>query len=219
MRGEDASRGDSDFHYGLMRGRILEKILSEKERCALYDFFRDGLLDRIEAESGLALEQSHDQMRNRAANAWIFRLNSLGIVAPVIHPIWEDWWKVDQPGKAACAVMYASGLVYLAGENPIYGAWTRDRGGGGPYLTEIDSSLFDWPWLTENLSFLRGTLSVDYVTGKLDQAANALAGHPGASMAQRVADDAKSKSDVIEIRIGDLLDNLARLHLSKDQWK
>lgn len=219
MRSEDASLGDSDFHYGLMRGKVLEKMLSERERRALYNFFRDGFLDRIETESGLALEHSHDPLCNRAANAWIFRLNSLGIVAPVIQPIWEEWWQVDHPGKAACAVMYASGLTYLKGENPIFGTWTRDRGGGGPYLTEFDGSLFDWSWLTENLCFLRETLSVDYVIRKLAQAAEALSNRPGASVARQVAEDAPSKRDVIELRIGDLLDNLGRVHLSKDLWE
>jgi hypothetical protein len=45
MRNESAECGDADFHRGLMRGRIAEKMLSEKERRSLHDFFRDGFLD------------------------------------------------------------------------------------------------------------------------------------------------------------------------------
>ena len=55
MRNEAPSLGDSDFHYSLMRGQILENMLSESERQSLYDFFRDGFLDRIEAERGFRL--------------------------------------------------------------------------------------------------------------------------------------------------------------------
>jgi hypothetical protein len=221
MKNEDASCGDADFHYGLMRGQIFQKMLSENERCSVYDFLRDGFLDRIEAERGFVYDQSRDPMisSGKSANAWIFRFNSLGIVAPVIPQIWETWWTLDHPGKAVCAVMYASGLVYLKGENPIYGVWTCKYGGGGPYLTEIDGSLFDWSWRTDNLSFLRRTLSVDYVTQKLDQAARTLADCPEAVLARRVADDAKTKTDVIEIRIDNLLKNLARLQLEKDHWE
>jgi len=221
MRNEGASRGDSDFHYALMRGQILEKMLSESERRSLYDFFRDGFLDRIEAERGFAYEQSRVPMisSGKSANAWIFRFNSLGIVAPVIRQIWESWWTLDHPGKAVCAVMYASGLVYLKGENPIYGVWTPEYGGGGPYLTEIDSPLFDWTWRTDNLSFLRETLSAGYVTQKLDEAAGTLSDCPEAVLARRVADDAKTRKDVIEIRIDDLLENLARVQLGKDRWE
>jgi len=214
MRNEDASRGDSDFHYALMRGQIPEKMLSESKQRSLYDFFRDGFLDRIEAQRGFAYQPS-----GKSANAWIFRFNSLGIVAPVIQQIWEAWWTLDHPGKAVCAVMYASGLVYLKGENPIYGVWTPEYGGGGPYLTEIDSPIFDWTWRTDNLSFLRGTLSVEYVTQKLDQAARTLSDCPEMILARRVADDAKVRKDVIEFRIDDLLENLARVQLSKDRWE
>ena len=221
MRNEDASCGDSDLHYSLMRGQILEKMLSESERQSLYDFFRDGFLDRIESERGFAYEQSRDPMisSGKSANSWIFRFNSLGIVAPVIPQIWEAWWTLDHPGKAVCAVMYASGLVYLKSENPIYGVWTPWYGGGGPYLTEIDSPLFDWTWRTDNLSFLRETLSVDYVTQKLDEAASTLSDCHEAVLARRVADDARTRKDVIEIRIDDVLENLARVELGKDRWE
>jgi hypothetical protein len=220
MRDDPASRGDSDFHYSLMRGQITEKMLSEDECCSLYEFFCDGVLDRIEAQHGFAIEQTRASRSSSstAKNAWIYRLNTLGIVAPVVRPIWEPWWTLDHPGKAICAIMYASGLVYLKGENPIYGAWTPERGGGGPYLTEIDSPLFDWTWRAENLSFLKSTLSVEYIVNKLDQAANQLAAHPELPLARQVADDAKGRKEVIEIRISDLLDNLARADLSKDHW-
>jgi hypothetical protein len=221
MRNESAAQGDGDFHYALMRGQVLEKMLSENERQSVYDFFRDGFLDRLESERGFVYHQSHDEMisSGSSANAWIFRLNSLGIVAPVIQPIWEAWWRLDHPGKAVCAVMYSSGLVYMRGENPIYGTWTPQYGGGGPYLTELDSSIFDWAWRDDNLAFLRGLLSVDYVLAKLDQAAATLSDCPEAALARRVANDVKTRTDVLEIRIGDLQENLSRLQLAKDRWE
>jgi hypothetical protein len=221
MRNEEASCGDGDFHYALMRGQTLEKMMSESERHALCDFFRDGFLDRLEAERGFIYDQSRDPMisSGKSANAWIFRFNTLGIVAPVIQQIWEAWWVLDHSGKAVCAVMYASGLVYLKGENPIYGVWTPEYGGGGPYLTELDSSIFDWAWRDDNLAFLRRTLSVDYVIQKLDQAANKLSDCPECTLARRVDDDAKRRRDVIQIRIDDLLENLSRVQLAKDRWE
>jgi hypothetical protein len=47
MRNEQASSGDTEFHYALMRGQIIDRMLPESERLSLYDFFRDGFLDRI----------------------------------------------------------------------------------------------------------------------------------------------------------------------------
>ncbi|MBY0504607.1 MAG: hypothetical protein K2X03_11905 [Bryobacteraceae bacterium] len=221
MRNESAAQGDADFHHGLMRGKVLEKILSETERKAVYDFFRDGLLDRIESERGFFYHPSGNRMisSGQSSDAWIGRLNSLGIVAPVIQPVWDAWWRLDHPGKAVCAVMYSSGLVYLSNENPIYSAWTPESGGGGPYLTELDSSIFDWAWREDNLAFLRRTLTVDYVIQKLHQAAEALSAEPEGPLARRVSDDAKTRRDLIELRIDDLQENLSRLDFEKDRWE
>jgi hypothetical protein len=221
MRNESAAYGDSDFHYSLMQGRILDRMLTENERQRLYDLFRDGMLDRIEAERGFVCSESQDLIGTRAkyADAWIFRLNTLGIVAPVIQRIWEPWWRLDHSGKAVGAITYASGLVYLAEENPIFGAWrAAGRGRGGPFLAEIDSSIFDWAWRGDNLAFLREALSVDYVIAKLDQAATILSASPEAALAQRVARDSQTRRDIIEIRIGDLLENLSRVQLTKQRW-
>jgi hypothetical protein len=214
MRGESAERGDSDFHYALIHGQICEKMLSPREQRALLEFFCDGFLDRIEVERGFLYDPG-----GKRANAWIYRFNSLGIVAPVIRQIWEAWWRLDHPGKAVCAVMYASGLVYLKGENPIYGVWTPEGGGGGPYLDESDSAIHDRAWQDDNLAFLRKTLSVDYIIQKLDQAARTLSGCPEAEMASRIANDAKTRTDVITIRIDDLLENLSRVRLGRGFWE
>ena len=115
--------------------------------------------------------------------------------------------------------MYASGLVYLKGENPIYGVWTPEYGGGGPYLTEIDSSIFHCAWRNDNLAFLKATLSVDYLLCKLDEAAKRLSACVEGAVAHRVAEFARTRTDVIEIRIGDLLGNLSRLDREKDHWE
>lgn len=215
MRNSSAECGDAEFHYGLVHGDVVDRMLSKPEERNLNDFFRDGFLDRIELERGFVYD-TYDLRENqlisdgRSANRWIFRFNSLGMVAPVIQKIWEEWWSLDHPGKAVSATMYASGLVYWAGENPIYQVWTPERGGGGPYLAEDDCCIFDRGWRDDNRVFMASTLSVSYVLQKLDQAADVLSACPERDLSRRVADDAKNRQDIIEIRISDLLDNLAK---------
>jgi hypothetical protein len=187
------------FHYALVQGQILEEMLSPRERESLLEFFRDGFLDRIEKERDFARD------RGSKANAWIFRFNELCSAVPVIPRIWESWWTLDHPGKAVSAVMYSSGLVYLPGENPIFGAWTEDHGPGGPYL----DSTFGRAWGSDNLTFLRTTLSVRYILEKLEQAAAALQDNGDAKMARQVAKDAKIQTNVIEMRITELIDALS----------
>ncbi len=58
-----------------------------------------------------------------------------------------------------------------------------------------------------------------YVLTKLDQAADALTESPEAEMARKVALDANSRTDIVEIRIGDVIENLGRLDMQKDRWE
>jgi hypothetical protein len=219
MRNDSAERGDSDFHYAIMRGNFIQKLLTNFEKTKLYNYFCDGLIDRIEAQTSFKHDPSMGKGAWRGQNSWIYRFNTLGIVAPVTQQIWENWWKLDHPGKAFCAVMYFSGLMYLNGENPIYDAWTRDKGGGGPYLTEIDASIFDWAWREDNHRYLRNTLSVEYVLQKLEQAADMFHNPEDLKIVTQIISDAKARTDIIEIRIGDLIENLAKLQLAKDRWE
>ena len=41
MGNRSAAAGDAEFHYGLMQGNVLEKMLSENERQSVNDFFTD----------------------------------------------------------------------------------------------------------------------------------------------------------------------------------
>lgn len=213
LRNESAERGDADFHRALIVGAIADKMMSPEERKRLFAFFVDGMLDRIDAERDFAYERP-----GAASQAWIGRFNALGIVAPVIPEIWTSWWALASCGQAIAAIRYASGLVYLKGENPIYLPWTPAEGGGGPYLTESDASIFDEAWLASNLSFLSGTLTSDYVVERVAAAAAALSGSPEEEMARRVAEDAKARTDVVTLRIDDLVANLARTKLAQERW-
>lgn len=189
MQDKAAASGQADFHFALVEGEICERMLSAQERTAFNDFLVDGLLDRVEAASGI----------HYPAPGWIARFNSVGLVAPVIRPIWEDWWLLNNPGKAASAVQYASSLVYGLEENPLHGV----------SLTSNDSWISSRAWRNDNLTFLREVLSVDYLCTRLDQAAAALSWHPEAELARRIGADARTRSDTVPARIEALLANLA----------
>ncbi len=218
MRNESTERGDSDFQYAIMRGNFVEKLLSDSEKVRLYNFFHDGFIDRIESQTKLRPKETTGEGALPEQHAWIRRFNTLGIIAPVIQRVWESWWALDHLGKAYCVVMYASGLIYMNGENPIYGAWTRDKGGGGPYLTETDAPIFDWAWREDNLGFLRDVLSADYIFHKLEQAAQMFQNPEDVKIAAQVKNDAKARKDIVATRINDLIEGLAKLALAKGRW-
>ena len=205
-----------EFTFALARSEVMIKLMTDKERTRLNAFFIDGLLDRVDLERGFG--KSH---QDRSAHATIGRFNTLGLIAPIIPEIWRAWWAMTTPGQAVSAINYASGLIYLKGENPLFAAWTPEKGGGGPYLTEWDASIFDRAWLPANHAFLGQTLTPEYLIERLAAAAKRLKDEPEAAMARRIADDAAGRRDVIEIRIEDVLRNLAKVQLEHDwaDWR
>ncbi len=213
LENKPAQCGDAEFHAALIRGNFLTKMMSAEERRRLLDLFVDGLLDRLDLERDFVFERP-----GAASQAWIWRFNSLGIVAPIIPDLWRSWWAFDGHGQAVSAIKYVSGLIYLRDENPIYLPWTPDEGGGGPCLISSDASIYDRGWLQSNLSFLQETLTSGYVIERALAAASKLRDSPEAAMARRVAEDGKARADMIALRIDDLAANLARTEPGKDRW-
>lgn len=212
---------ESDFHSGLLRSNALTKLLSESERERLCIFFVDGFLDRLDAERGF------DVASQRASHTWIGRFNTLGIIAPIVPAIWQSWWMLDTPGKAICAFRYASGLIYFPGENPLYPPWTAKEGGGGPYLTASDASIFDHAWREENVAYLRRTLSHAFLVERLSQAEEKLRGNASleeevrrgnleSDVLQRILVDVRERGDIVAERIGFMLSELPKLSLDLD---
>ena len=191
-----------EFHRALIRRNILDRMLVASERERLCAFLADGFLDRVELERGF----TYDRHRS---NNWIYRFNSIGPIAPVISRIWDDWWSMNSPGKAVCALKYASGLIYWDGENPIYTPWTPTEGGGGPYLTERDGAVTETAWLQPNVTFLRSKLTPAYVIERMEAAEAVLRPEPEHAMAKRLSEDARNRMEVIELQIHEVINDLA----------
>ncbi len=213
MNNQPCSHGDSEFHYGLYRGNVLEKMVAPQQRQAIYHFLSDSFLERLNSERGFV----YAGMRT-PAYAWICRFNSLGIVMPQIDWIWDAWWSLDTPGRAVAALQYCSDLMYLEGENPLFPAWTKEQGGGGPYIWANDSHLYDVGWLPCNLDFLRTTLTLDFVDSKLCQAANRLSDQPEAERARQMLNDFSAASELVELRVTELPELLSRVPSPVEGW-
>jgi hypothetical protein len=199
MRNEACSHGDSEFHRSLVGGRIFERMLDAAQREQVFEFFRDSLLVRLDAEREFRYSGSRTP-----AYGWMHRLNSLALVMPRIEMVWTPWWNLETHSRAICALQYASGFIYFTGENPLFAMWTPEQGGGGPYLWESDSHLIDGPWLPENIEFFRSTVTPDYVIAKVQEAARRLAGTPQAETAERIAADAAENRSLVESRVAEL---------------
>ena len=214
IRSASAEAGSAEFHHALHRGQILWLMLTPHQRDRTFDVFIDGMMDRIDLEDG-----SWFGRRCKCSHSIVARFNSLGYIAPITASLLGQWGSLDRHGKSVAAVMYASGLVYFEGENPIYPKHTCEEGGGGPYLTESDSTILDAPWLPENLEALQQTLSAGFIVDSLAVAASNLRDHAVAGVAARIAADAAERQELIELRLSELVGDLARPALQHELWR
>lgn len=196
MNNEACSHGDSEFHYGVHHGKVFEKMLSSpQQRAKVFEFMRDCFLERLDHERGFDCEGG-----KAMAHGWIYRFNSIGLVLPKINEIWEAWWTLDTSGKAVAALEYCSGLMYLEGSNPLFGPYTQENGGGGPYLWENDSHISHTGWMQENTDFLAATLTPDFVNKAIPSAVQRLKGEPEWEKAKSVEADLFGNQDWISVQ-------------------
>jgi len=206
------SHGDSEFHYGLLCGKVLEKMATLAQRRQIAEFFCDSLLERLDLERGL-----HFCGSGVSAYGWMSRFNSLGIVVPVIPSIWKAWWSLETVGRAVAAIQYFSGFMYFEGENPIFEMWTPDKGGGGPCLWENDSFIYNTGWMPENADFLASVLTFDFIDEQLKRAARKIEGQPEYDTARQLVIDIQDRRELVESRAAEL-PSLLRDHRSHG-WK
>lgn len=199
LRNQSCSHGDSEFHYGVHRGQVFEKMLTSRQLADTFEFFKDSFLLRLDQERGFVYQAS-----STPAYGWMSRFNSLGLVMPRIDLLWNAWWSLETPGRAVAAVQYLSGLIYFEGENPLFGLWTSEKGGGGPCLLGNDCYLLDAGWLEENVQFLASVLSEEFVAEKLSLAVKVLSNQPECPQAERVRHDLSERREIVESRVKEL---------------
>lgn len=197
LQGNQAcSHGDSEFHYGIVHGKVMQTMLSDKQRVLVEQVFRDSMLFRIDHERGFV----YDGM-NTPAYGWMRRLNSLALFSDALPEIWNSWWTVKTPGRAVCLLEYCSGFMYMHGDNPIFGEWNPEAGGGGPYLGSHDSLICDRGWAGRNLDFIRSFLTIERVNDGILKAVEKLRGEPESKLADQIANGITERQELIKSRV------------------
>jgi hypothetical protein len=138
------------------------------------------------------------------AYGWMYRLNSLGLLMEHLPGLWKTWWDLETPGRAVSALQYCSGLMYLEGENPLFEMWTPERGGGGPYLWDNDSLVYDRGWTDSNVGFISEYLTSTRVADVVRQAAKRLAKEAEGETAAQIAAQIDETMELIELRVKEL---------------
>ena len=212
MQNEACGRGDIEFHDALVRGNVLEKMVTPARKDAIYVFFRDSFLERLDAERGFALASPRD-----LENGWLARFNTLGCLMPRIDMLWEPWWSLATPGRAVAALKYCSGLMYPGWANPLYGQFSRLMGSMCPYLNHGDSGITRRGWMRANLDFLTRTLTVEFVEEHVEKAVARLEKEPEREKARQLLSDFPERREMVALRVAELPLLLAK-HTGPGGW-
>ena len=195
MRNQGCSHGDAEFHFGIHQGNVFEKMLTAQQLDEVCEFFRDSFLERLDVERELSPVPS-----KFPSTAWIDRFNSLGLVIPWIEVIWNSWWSLDTPGRAMAAIQYCSGLMYFDEDNPLFKTWD----GFVPSLWKNDSWIFGTGWSDNNCTFLKRTLTVEFVNRQLPKAVDRLSEGSDFQQAQQIQNDLPECQELLEVRVNEL---------------
>ena len=188
-----------EFWSALLQGKALNKVFSETESDAFITYLKDSILDRLDVEESL-----HFSGMGASPYRWIQALVSYGTLFSDVEVLWTEWWQMKTSGHAVASFQYASALMYEDNKNPVFDAWTRDKGGGPPALWHCGAMMFDVGWKKENLDFLKHTLSVDYFEQKLQLALDWITNEATKKIASQIVDDFAGQRTWLELRIEQL---------------
>lgn len=213
LKNIDCAHKGGDLHSGIIRGDVLRKMLTQKQRIQVEAVFLDSMLHRMDRERDFIYIGS-----GTPAYSWIRRVNTLAQCSNNLPEIWRTWWEVDTYGRAVCLLQYCSALIYLDGENPLFKPYSQTGGGGEPCLWESDCWYVDMVWQSSNVEFLRSYLTTDRVATGVSIAAAKLASQPEAPIAAKVADDVKERMYVVESRLEQLPSLLTSGDVIQSWW-
>ncbi|MDE2141802.1 MAG: hypothetical protein KGJ84_05260, partial [Elusimicrobia bacterium] len=160
------------------RREFIAKALGPEGTRAAAKYMADALLERM------AMEESLEQ-RGAGASAyeWSAEFVSFGNAWDDVDLLLQPWRAMERTGHALCAVQYLASLIFTGAENPVFGRWTADEGGGPLTLWQNASDGYEERWSDPAVERLRALLAGGGAAKWLKDAAAKLKEHPGHAVA------------------------------------
>jgi hypothetical protein len=200
LRGCDGYGGFVEYFYPVLANKhVFDKHLTPAQTMAVSEFMRESVLEEIDDQRGLV----YSGMGARPYR-WITALTTYGVLLPDVDQLWTSWWSINTVGRGIAAVQYISCLMYRENENPVFAPWTRNEGGGPPWLWEFGGHLYEHRWLEPNVTFLRRTLNPQEVNNALSRAVARLGGLPEQEKAVKIQSDVPRCAETVAARCVEL---------------
>ncbi|HET6644160.1 MAG TPA: hypothetical protein VFG65_01545 [Fimbriimonadales bacterium] len=208
--------GECDFYHAVDHGAALYKMMNVECRQHVYHWMIDAYMDGVDAWAG-ELRTTHlgpDAPNDLHGPLWSF--NSLGKSVPILEDILERLMDVSTLGRAQWWLVFASGLIWRENECPAVPPWTPDGGGGGIYLLEEDSAIYDHGYLSENHRAFKDQITYANVLAMLLHANEILLETEYAEWAAMAFDKFENDADAIKSRIDALVSAHMQLKLERE---
>ncbi|MFY0621655.1 MAG: hypothetical protein JXQ89_08175 [Pelagimonas sp.] len=162
---------------------------------ALAGFFVRVLLARLQQETVLSFRGGHPR-----SFEWMYLLATLIWQFPVAEHIWKQWWRLETPQMAICAVQWLSVFIYDHDDNPYFDPWTEEEHGGPPQVFETLHIRAKAAPPT-NVDFMCAILTKKNVEAVLFRAVEVLSDHENAKQVYETWLDLSRRSAVFERRV------------------
>lgn len=200
LKGNYGYGGFVEYFYPVLANRrVFEEHLNQNQAEVVSAYMRQAILEEIDEQRGLKYQGARVKPYR-----WIRALTTYGVLRPDMASLWAAWWSIETVGRAVAAIQYISCLMYPENENPVFAAWTPDKGGGPPCLWDFEGHLYQHCWLAPNIRYLQVVLNVDNVSSLLSRCSERLAGQPEQIVATQVQADFPILSDIVQARCVEL---------------
>lgn len=214
LSGGSEYRGSvEEFWSAITSESRLEKNLSLDEFDAVEKFMSDSILDCIVQEHCLSFSGSQS-----TPYSWIYSLGCYSSLFATFPALWKQWWEMTTIGQVCSALQYLSCLLYEDSRNPIFTPWTPDGGGGPPVLWERAGSISTRGWRAGNISFLKETLTPDFVRQKLLKAVIVLTNELNTHIPLQMLSDFEAQKTLLESRLKEFPSRLEDPSICEWTW-
>jgi hypothetical protein len=168
---------ECDFYRAMDAGQVFMKMIDETRREKTYAWMVDAYMEGVVAWSGkLSTRRVPNGPDDLHGPLWSF--HALGQSVPITGMILEGLAEVGTQGHAQWWLVLASGIVWDQNKCPFVPPWTPKEGGGGIYITQSATSIYEHGYLDENLEALRSRLTYDHLLEMMRRSVGLLEGGP-----------------------------------------
>jgi hypothetical protein len=204
------------FYNAILNGRLLDQRMNSNRKELFLDWMTDAYLEGIANWGGhLSTRYVHGSEYNLGQPLMTF--NALGESVPMVGKLLHQLSQVSNLGQAQWWLVFGTGIAWNENDSPFIPGWDRDSGGGGVYLTESDSDIYDSGFTSENLYAMQEIITPDLLCSCLQSAAHHLQGSPHEKWAEETRDMLEVFPDRTAQRLDQYLKILALPRLDKEK--